>query len=89
MFGWPLSKADKQVEYVPDCARRHFVHSQNEHGDFESVCPDCLECVAIEAVEADLQVVEGNHVCDLATISRLWKTKRCFQGAKDGSSDGA
>jgi len=34
--------------------RRIFLHNQNENGDIESICPDCLKTVATENFEADL-----------------------------------
>jgi hypothetical protein len=59
-------------------SHRLFQRTQNQDGDFESVCPDCLENVAIEMVENDLQQAERSHVCNLRTISRLWGAKNFF-----------
>jgi hypothetical protein len=55
-----------------DGAKRSFSHKQNEDGDFESVCPDCLNTIGVEALEFDLYHSEDFHVCDLDTVRRLW-----------------
>ena len=59
--------------------RRIFLHNQNEDGDFESVCPDCLKIVATEFFESDLYPSEFVHICDLETIRRMWGTKNFAQ----------
>jgi hypothetical protein len=59
--------------------RRIFLHDQNEDGDFESVCPDCLHTVATESFESDLYHAEFLHICDLETIRRLWGIKNFSQ----------
>jgi hypothetical protein len=61
-----------------DGAHRLFLHQKNEDGEFQSVCPDCLETIAEAAVETDLHVAESIHACDLGTISQQWGAKKFF-----------
>ena len=70
---------------MSDIAPRVFLHTQNEDGDYESICPDCLEIVAAEVLESNLQAAEATHVCNLDTISRLWGGKRFFRSDAGGS----
>ena len=42
----------------------------NEDDTFRSICPRCLQTIAVSAREADLENAEVCHVCNPSTVER-------------------
>jgi hypothetical protein len=43
---------------------QEFVHRQNRDGSFDSICTNCFQTVANKKVEAELEQIERDHICE-------------------------